>query len=128
MEKGMRFGKRDILFLTGLIAAGVLMVFLLRVSRPRGGTAVVRVSGRVYGSYALDTDQTLEITGKDGGTNLLVIEDGGARILEASCPDHLCVRQGTVSRQGGSIVCLPNEVVVEITGQEKELPYDIVAG
>ena len=112
----MRFGKRDILFLTGLIAAGVLMVFLLRVS------------GRVYGSYALDTDQTLEITGKDGGTNLLVIEDGGARILEASCPDHLCVRQGTVSRQGGSIVCLPNEVVVEITGQEEELPYDIVAG
>ena len=36
----------------------------------------------------------------------------------ADCPDKLCVHQKAVSRDGESIICLPNKVVVSIEGGE----------
>ena len=54
------------------------------------------------------------IDGYQGGKNHLVIHDGCARIEEADCPDKLCVKQGTVSESGESVVCLPNRVVVAV--------------
>lgn len=120
-------GRRDAGLLVILLAVGVLLFFFLRINRPEGGTVVVRVSGEQYGSYDLRTDQEIEITGKDGGTNLLQIRDGKASVTQASCPDLLCVHQGAVSRQGESIICLPNEVVVEITAANEETTYDVLS-
>ncbi len=120
--------KRDAALLAGFLAAGAALFFIFRISRPEGASAVVRVSGQQYAAYDLGEDRTVEIQGKDGGTNLLEIRGGKASITEASCPDRLCMRQGSVSRQGECIICLPNEVVVEITGTKEELPYDAVAG
>ena len=40
----------------------------------------------------------------------------------ADCPDQICVRQKAISKEGESIICLPNKVVVSIVGgEEKEL-------
>ncbi len=121
-------GKRDVIFLAGMLVTGALLFFMFRMNRAQGEMVVVRVSGREYGSYDLDMDQTVEIQGKDGGTNLLVIRDKAASITEASCPDLLCVHQKEVRREGESIICLPNEVVVEITGGKEEPGYDAIAG
>lgn len=40
-------------------------------------------------------------------------------MTEADCPDHLCMKQKAVDSTGGTIVCLPNKVVIE---GEKENP------
>lgn len=120
-------GRRDAGLLVILLVVGVLLFFFLRINRPEGGTVVVRVSGEQYGSYDLRTDQEIEITGKDGGTNLLQIRDGKASVTQASCPDLLCVHQAAVSRQGESIICLPNEVVVEISAAKEETTYDVLS-
>ena len=34
-------------------------------------------------------------------------------MTEADCPDQLCVHQKAVDAAGGTIVCLPNKVVIE---------------
>lgn len=34
-------------------------------------------------------------------------------MIEADCPDHLCLKQRAVDSTGGTIVCLPNKVVIE---------------
>ena len=119
---------RDAVLLAVLLAAGVLLFCLFRLNRAEGGTALVRVNGEPYGTYDLGMDQEVLIQGRDGGTNLLVIREGKASITQASCPDLLCVHQGEVSRQGESIICLPNQVVVEITGRKEEAPYDAISG
>ena len=46
--------------------------------------------------------------------NILVIKDGKANVVKASCPDLLCVHQMAISHTGEQIVCLPNKVVIEI--------------
>ena len=54
----------------------------------------------------------------EGGefTNLLVIENGAARIVEANCPDQICVNHGAIRYEGESIVCLPHRLVVSVEG------------
>lgn len=34
-------------------------------------------------------------------------------MTDANCPDHLCMKQKAVDSTGGTIVCLPNKVVIE---------------
>ena len=65
-------------------------------------------------------DGEYTIKGSNEGYNTLVIEDEQAYILEASCPDGLCIKQGRIHRRSQSIICLPNKVVVEITDDKGE--------
>lgn len=97
-----------------LVSAGLLAFFsLFRVGRDQKEAAVY-VGEKEFGRFDLDREWTLEIPGENGGTNLLVIQEGKALVTQASCPDKLCVRQGAVSEIGESIVCLPNKVIVAV--------------
>lgn len=86
---------------------------------------VVYVDGKKVAEYPLAEDGVYEIVGYKGGTNILVIEDEKAYISEASCPqnagDVSCVDQGKKHRVGELITCLPNRVIVEITGESEDL-------
>ncbi|MCI9556602.1 NusG domain II-containing protein [Oscillospiraceae bacterium 50-16] len=55
------------------------------------------------------------------GSNTLQVERGRIRVLEADCPDQVCVRQGWVQDRTVPIVCLPHRLVIEIVGGEGEL-------
>lgn len=50
------------------------------------------------------------------GYNLIEVGDNEIRVIEADCPDKIDVKQGSISRIGETIVCLPNKLVVEIKG------------
>lgn len=52
------------------------------------------------------------------GYNLLEIGENSVRVIEASCPDRIDVKQGVISQPGEIIVCLPNRMVVEIKGEK----------
>ena len=75
--------------------------------------------GSVVSEYPLSQNRTVVLNGS-GGTNVLVIEDGTARIDKADCPDGLCCKTGKVSRSGQSIICLPHKLTVEITGEARK--------
>lgn len=51
------------------------------------------------------------------GSLTLTKTHSSLRVSEAPCPDKLCVKQGAVS--GGSIVCIPEGVLIEITAAEE---------
>ena len=94
-----------------VIAAAFLLIFQF-----------LRQDGEVFGTYGLTEDQTVEID----DTNRLVIKDGEARMEWADCPDQICVDHRAVSRNGESIICLPNQVVVTVASSE-ESDVDAVA-
>lgn len=60
------------------------------------------------------------------GYNLIEIGDEEVRVIEASCPDKIDVKQGYISRVGETIVCLPNKMVIEIKGMDKDTEIDII--
>lgn len=116
-----RIAKPDLLLLLALLFLGTAGLFAARMLQNQNGAAVrITAGGKVYGTYALSQEKEIPIQAKKGGpvTNVLKISKNQAKMIEADCPDGLCMHQRAVSKQGETIVCLPNEVVVEVTGDE----------
>ena len=105
--------KNDILLAVIVLIIAVLgLLFYKNLGKQSGGTITVTVDGDVYGTYSLDQDQEILI----GKTNRLVIKDGKADMIEADCPDQICVDHKSISKNKESIACLPNKVIVEVVG------------
>ena len=120
MEKRKLIGRRDLVLLAVFLVIGLILLAWWQF-RPAaaGGIAEVADGGEVVAELPLPEDAEMVIEGYDGGENTLVIRDGEADITSASCPDGVCVRHRAVSRDGESIICLPNRVVVTIRGGEE---------
>lgn len=110
-------GRNDRIFLmaAGLVVAAGLLFYLF-AGRDDGGFAEITVDGELYGTYDLSKDQTVEIVIGETVTNILQIKDHQADMIEADCPDQICVHQRPIDANGETIVCLPNKIVVEIKG------------
>lgn len=118
--------KKNDVIMIGIILIIALAVYagvnLYGAEHTKDARAVVTVEGKKYGSYPLAEDMVVRIELETGNYNLLIIEDGTAAIEEASCPDKVCVRHKPIDKTGETLVCLPNQVVVEIeNGEEPEL-------
>ena len=86
-----------------------------------GAQAVVTVEGREIGRYPLKKNGTFPL---NGGTNILVVENGEAWVSEANCPDKVCMGMGKISRNGEFIACLPNRLLVVVEGAAEDSPVD----
>lgn len=110
--------KKNDLILIGVITVLALSAFggisLYSADSTKEAEAVVRVDGQEQGRYPLDKDRIVKIELADGSYNILEIKDGKADMTEATCPDKICVDHRPVNKRGESLVCLPNQVVVEI--------------
>lgn len=115
----------DLLLLAALVLVGLGLTAFVLLSRMNsasdGLTVTVRQDNEVVATLPLDEDTTYAVQGEDGSTtNLVVIEDGTVHMEEADCPDQLCVKQGKIRYAGDSLICLPNRVVVEISGEDEQ--------
>lgn len=115
-----------ILILTILLFALTFWFINTKVVQKKGDYVTVSVQGEIIDQFSLDEEVDIVIEGANQGTNRLVIHDGKASILDANCPDKLCVHQKKILKNNETIVCLPNQVVIEVHAQE-EKEYDAIA-
>lgn len=101
--------KKEFFFILGILLLSGILWIGLHLSGKGSETIRITVNGEEYGIYSLSEDQIISI----GETNVCQIKDGRAFMIEATCPDHLCMEQNAVDGTGGTIVCLPNKVVIE---------------
>lgn len=66
-----------------------------------------------------DVGKTIPIKTKLG-YNLIEIGDKKVRVIEADCQDKLDVKKGWIEDVGDSIICLPNKLIIEIKGKNKD--------
>ena len=120
--------RNDLFFILVILVIAAVGMLYLFVFRENGNVVRVTVDGELYGTYSLSKDRTEEIrSGENGaGINRLVIRDGKAYMEYASCPDGICVDHSPIFRDGESIVCLPNRVVITVLLEESEDGPDIV--
>ena len=105
--------RRDFLVIGGLLLFSLVLFLVFHVGRQPGKEVIVRVDGREQGRYSLSKEGRFEL---NGGTNILCIRDGKAYMESADCPDKVCIHQGTISKAGETIICLPNRLTVTVTG------------
>ena len=98
----------------GIIVIALAMLLVMQLTRGEEGNQIqVTLDGKIYGTYSLSKDQTIEV--KDGDFyNRIRIEDGKAYMEEANCPDGYCEEQGKINGRTQTIVCLPHKLVVEV--------------
>lgn len=114
--------KRGDILLIGLIVA-IALVFL--VPRWLGDSsennhnnvdrvARITVDGKLFKTVQLTgKEQTVDIQ-TEYGYNILKVHDYGIEMIDADCPDKLCLTFGFIDRNGGTIVCLPHKLMVEV--------------
>ena len=107
--------RNDLLLAAVLLLLGGALALFLWLTRQAGGTVAVQIDGKTVMELPLREDARL-VLGEGEHTNTLVIQGGTARVVEASCPDQICVRQGAVQYAGESIVCLPHRLVITVRG------------
>ena len=96
---------------------------VIELTKEPGSEVIVKIDGNEVARYSLLIDDEYEL---NNGTNILCIKNGEAYLIDASCPDHLCVKQGKISKNGETITCLPYKLTVTVTGGEKP-PVDLVS-
>lgn len=106
--------KQDgILILALLVTAAVFFLGYRLRNRESPEEAVVYVGEQEYARFSMGEDMEFLIE-TENGTNRLIIKEGEADVIEATCPDKICVHQSPISETGETIVCMPNRVIVTI--------------
>jgi hypothetical protein len=112
-----------------LAAAGASMVLVSRANAgEKGSLAVVEVNGREVRRVTLGSGQaarTITVKGWQGPSTFEV-KDGRVRMVKSACRDKICVGVGWIDSGGRSIICLPNRVVIRVTGKRKTGKIDTV--
>nr|WP_297173080.1 NusG domain II-containing protein [uncultured Agathobaculum sp.] len=114
MRSKLRWGDFVIAGVVLAIAAAVALV--LALGQDSGQLyAEVWQDNTLVERVALDsaTDRTIDLDGH----NIIVLSGKTAAIQSADCNDQVCVRTGTLTRAGQVAVCLPNRVVLRLTGE-----------
>lgn len=109
------FKKKDFVILSIIILIILGGVIFNHFYFYQNGTYVqIKVNNKIYQTVPLNIDQTIEINNK----NTVVIKNDSVFVINSTCPDKLCQKQGAISKNGQQIICLPNKVIVEIISNQ----------
>ena len=109
-------------------AAAAALLFFLRPAESNFLTASIVLDGETIGTYdltGLTEPVTLTVDQADYPLTIR-LEPGRVCIGESACPSQDCVHTGRISRAGEQIICLPNRLVISLTGGQQE--FDAVTG
>lgn len=119
------FKKLDFVIIGVLMLLSFLPEVLLGASIGKGYSntyAEITVNGKLYKTVALSEHvgkEVLEIK-TNHGINVIEIKDNKIGIIEADCPDQVCMNPQYIEKSGESLVCLPHKVMIQIKGSNND--------
>lgn len=122
--------KLDYVVIITLIAVSLLSSGIILYSSARSKYASqyieISIGGELYKKipFSSSTEETMDVK-TDLGENRIRISEGKVQILDADCPDKVCIRDGAISKPGQALVCLPNQLVIEIKGVKSNETDDV---
>lgn len=126
------------LYRRALLLSALVLVFCLlacltiyfRLKEPVNGlTAYIYQDGQLIETidlHAVTAPYTFTIPALDGGSNTIEVRPDAIGIINADCPDKLCVSTGFVDSTLLPIVCLPHRLVIQLETSNQTQP-DIIS-
>ena len=90
--------------------------------------AVIKRDGKVIKTIDLNKvvkPEEFTLKTENGDYNTIAVKHNSIRIIDANCPNKLCVKSGWITKPGEMIVCLPYKVIINI---EAKADQDIDGG
>lgn len=107
------FKKGDVLLLLVVI---VLVALTIAFSVTEKATvAEIYIDGSLAYRVDLTKDATFDIL---DGKMTVAVKDGRIYVAKSDCKEQLCTHASPIGNKGGTIVCLPNKVVITISAKE----------
>ncbi|KAJ52779.1 hypothetical protein BD780_002096 [Clostridium tetanomorphum] len=111
-----------------IISLGFLGKFLYKNAiKSNEKIAVIKQDGKIFKKIDLSkvtNSQEITIKTKDNHFNKILIEKNKISIIDADCPDKVCIKTGPISEPGDTIVCLPNKLIITIDGSKANSEID----
>ncbi|HBH3575463.1 TPA: NusG domain II-containing protein [Clostridioides difficile] len=111
--------KKDILLILGILVVITACYGIINVINSKNAENIeIYVDNKLYKTVSINAKEEFKIESR-GGYNIVKIHDKGVEIVDASCPDKVCVHTGFINKPSQSIVCIPNRVSIKINTNEK---------
>lgn len=106
-----------------ILAVSVFTVIYMQNTAAEGMYAYIYQNDKLIKTIdlsAVKEPYTITITAENGGSNVLEVRQGSIGVVDASCPDHLCMNMGFISNSLMPVTCLPNHLVIRVGGSTGE--------
>ena len=114
-KKKLKIGDYAIVLIVGALIIFLFSRFLFNKSRE----SRVEVTGKAFQKYYdINENRVINVEGPLG-TTTIIIEGGEVRVEDSPCREKICIKMGRKKRVGEQIICVPNRVIVEITGESE---------
>ncbi|OGR78111.1 MAG: hypothetical protein A2X32_01780 [Elusimicrobia bacterium GWC2_64_44] len=113
-----------------LLCGAVLAASLLWLAAPSGAGGAAPSAARLLragvplAELPLDRPARRVLALGTGPVTVEVVPGRGVHISDTNCPAKTCMHHGWAKATGETIVCLPNQLLIEVTGEAAE--YDAV--
>ena len=97
----------------GILLAALFSFFAFFVFPSGAKTATVTKGGEVVYVISLSENGEYKVD------NCLTVcaQNGEIYVKESVCNDKICEKTGKISKSGSSIICLPSQIVVSLSGE-----------
>lgn len=119
--------KKDFILIAFILAIIVSLLGYVKFKDAKQTASFVQIykNNELYKEIPLDEDA--EFTIKDGEfENKIKIHDNGVEVVEANCPDKVCVKTGFINKPSQSIVCIPNKINIKIIDEKSDDKIDAI--
>jgi len=117
--------KNDIL----LIVVIILIIgtgFLMKNFSSSDIVAEVYYNGKIVETVNLTEKEEKRIVTGENEDVVIVAEDGKICFEKSDCPDKVCIKSGELHKNGDFASCLPEKVVVKVSGAKEKNEPDVI--
>lgn len=114
----------DIIVILVLLAGCALSIPLLTANTPQ--IVDIYKDNNLVATYSLTHSNVVSIEGKND-TMTIAIKEASVEVINVHCPHRLCMKTGRITHPGQQIVCVPNHILITISGSStrEEVPDGI---
>jgi len=125
------FKKWDFIIIIALLCLSFIPELIFGLSLDKSSTgnyASITLDGKPY--------KTIDLTNHRGeeqfpietehGYNIIAVRNSSIGIIEADCPDQLCIKAGFIEKPGELLVCLPHKLMIEIKTDASTAGLDVI--
>ncbi|GAA0062467.1 NusG domain II-containing protein [Clostridium botulinum] len=125
----MKKGDKIVIYIVSILLAlsVISIIFFKFFVKSENAVAVIKQNGKIIEKVDLSKvkeKKELKINYNDKdhkGYNIIEIDKGSIRFIDADCPDKVCIKSGVLKKPGETAACLPHKLIITIEKSDKEV-------
>ena len=126
MNERKLFKKSDAVIIIILLVCSFSFMIYSKENK-KSVTAQIICSGETVKAIELDTVTENYDISLCAGRVVVCVEKGCIYFKQSDCKDKLCVKSGKLVNPGDTAACLPEKVVITLSGAKKDESPDIIS-